>query len=186
MRRGKDNNVVFVTAMLILACLQFSACAGSPLQLSKMSATEIQSAQDKDLCRAYALYKSQHKPVPTIDGEVARRNLTCEKQVEEMVSNCDALHIVSLKSEPVMLRSGTSSEAGTLIYVTVKNNSDKRKHFRVYTQNIESSRLTIGAGAITTYNIIVRKRISAIGSIIGEIQGTAGTPPSLTECVTAQ
>jgi len=186
MRRTKEKDVVFVGAMLILACFQVSGCAGSPYQLSKMSATEIQTVKDKDLCSAYAISKSQYKDVPTIDAEVARRHLNCEKQVEEMVSDCKALEIVSLKSEPVVLKSGNRDEKGTLVYATVKSSAGKRKHFRVCTGNIVSSKLTIEAGATSTYKIFVRKDISTIGDIIGPIQGTTGEPPSLTDCVTAR
>jgi hypothetical protein len=149
-----------------------------------MNPTEIQGVDAKVLCFAYASYKRNYKPVPTIDAEVARRGLACKDAIESMVSNCDSLSIVSQRSEPIRLNSGSRVENGTAIYVTVKNNSNKPKYFRISAQNISSENLTIKSRATSTYNIFVNKTTFNIAAVMGIAQGSAGREPKLYDCVT--
>jgi hypothetical protein len=152
------------------------ACAESPAKLSQMTPAQIQTVQKDNLCEAYAFYKNQKKAYPVIDNEVQRRDLSCSREIETLVSDCSAMHITNVAPDP---------HYANVTYVTVKNDTDKRKKFRVSMGNISSSRLEIAPDSTQSYGIVVGRGSAVLGSIAGAVQGTRNRQPSLYDCFTA-
>jgi hypothetical protein len=159
-------------AAAMLAMAAPTAALASPLSVRKMDAVAIQSIKESKLCDAYAVWASQGRHYPVIDGELKRRGIDCAYALETVVSNCSMLQVIAVENP----------FPGGVIY-TVRNGSQKRKAFRIYGEGIVSSRLVIGPGATQDFGVRTDPRIASIGRVGAQLQGDAAT--ELTECLTA-
>jgi hypothetical protein len=167
---------------IVMASL-FSAllfgCAGSPAAIAQLDADKIQTTKAENLCRAYTAYKKERKVPPAIEGEVARRGLSCRAEIEVSVPDCSEIDLVSSKDDPIYKN---------VRQFTVRNNSSKAKHFRIadVTPGISSSRFTIAPGTTKDFAVVTDRKIQTMGALSAQVQRTGVVHSALYECVTAR
>jgi hypothetical protein len=162
----------YLTACIAATLLATTAQAYSPKSVRKLDPVQIQAVSDKKLCEAMAVWRSQGRSYPNIDGEVARRGLGCAEALEQIVSNCSELQVVGMDG---------SDPRGVIF--TVQNRSPKHKRFRIYAAGIQSSAFLIAPGSTQSFGVAVDPRLARIGSAASALQGAGGV--ELNECVTA-
>jgi hypothetical protein len=159
-------------AGMLSAVAMMNSCAGAPATLARMTPDAIQSASDKDLCFAHALYIEMRENHPVIKGEVARRGADCSDQIARKVEDCSMLTL-----DAAVQTVTDEGEKATNYIVT--NRSEIPREFRVCHDANTTKGMIVGPSG--TGKFVVPRSAELTG--IAVMSGNYCTTPRLFSCV---
>ena len=132
--------------ILPLSLLILSACAGSPMQVTKMNSTQIKSVSNSDLCRTYSFKGFYDGDTYTVRNEVKRRGIDCGTPGSLKADNSAAMisALSNLSNSGNSYNSGMSRTKG---FLQSSYQSGLNK-ICIYSDGISQKTLTIGAAQI--------------------------------------
>lgn len=155
---------MLLRTLLVLAPLAVAGCAVGPAAVRRMDAARIQQISDYRLCDAAAVSLDlQGRRYPVIDGEIARRGVSCDEHIAAVVSDCSALQVLNW---------GPDSTGQGIIF-TVRNESDQAKSFRVRREERQSRLFNIGPEETTRFGI-TDPGVTELGEPVETYEGAGG------------
>jgi hypothetical protein len=151
--------------LILLAILAAGGCAHGPAAVSRMDATKIQEVSDYRLCDAAAVKLDLNgRRYPVIEGEIARRGISCAGHIAAVVNDCSRLQV---------LNSGIDRTGQGIIF-TVRNDSAEARNFRIRREERQSRLFTIGPETTERFGITADPNVPWLGEPTEVTEGDGG------------
>jgi hypothetical protein len=130
-----------------------------------MDATKIQEVSDYRLCDAAAVKLDLNgRRYPVIEGEIARRGISCAGHIAAVINDCSRLQV---------LNSGIDKTGQGVIF-TVRNDSAEARNFRIRHEGRQSRLFAIGPETTERFGITADPNVPWLGEPTEVTEGDGG------------